>query len=240
MKKICGLIFALCLFISAAQAQTGEVTVSFNEQFFDALFDAVFKNLKQPDFPLAENSPKSKVQSPKSLVLSFDSKNNEIANRQSPIENSKGCNERIVLQREVSGVRTAVRFRDGRIYAPIAFSGSYNPPLIGCVDFQGYAETNIELEFNAEQQSLIGRVRVLNVQLENVPNLAGGFIARLVQSSIDRKINPIEILRADKLSFIVPVQNSGGALKLKATKIRHEVGDKVLNVYVNFEFLKAE
>jgi hypothetical protein len=111
--------------------------------------------------------------------------------------------------------------------------------LIGCVDFQGYAETNIDLEFDRQQQALIGRVRVLNVQLGGVANMAGGFISRFVQSSIDRNVNPIEILRADKLAFIIPVQNSDGSLKLKATNLRHEVGSGVLNVHVDFEFQKA-
>jgi hypothetical protein len=238
-KKFLSLIFSIFLFASLANAQTAEVTVSFNEQFFDSLLDAIFKNLKQPDFPLATNSPKSKVESSKSFALSFNDESAANANRKSQIANPR-CNEVIRLQREVNGVRTAVRFRDGQIYAPLAFSGSYNPPLIGCVDFQGHAETNIELAFDQGKQALIGTVKVLNVQLGSVANLAGGVLARFVQNSIDKKINPIEILRAEKLSFVIPIQNSDGALRLRATGMRHEIGNGVLNVHVGFEFLKAD
>lgn len=224
--KILKLVFSILMFASLAQAQTAEVTVSFNEQFFDTVLDAVFKNLKKPEFPLALN--KSGVQNTDALISSFNT-----AAAVPP------CSERITLHREINGVRTAARFRNGRIYAPIAFSGSYNPPLIGCLDFQGVAETDIELEYDRRNQTLIGKIKVMNVQLGSVANLAGGMIAKFVQNSIDKKVNPIEILKADKLSFIVPVQNSGGALSIKATNLRHEVGNGVLNVYVSFEFSKA-
>lgn len=233
------LALSLLLFTSLARAQKTEVTVSFNEQFFDALLDAIFSNSKTLEFPLAQNSPKSKVQSSelKTEILSFREGNSGIPkNPKSKIQNPV-CDEKIVLRREMNGVRTAVRFRGGRIFAPIAFSGSYNPPLIGCVDFQGFAETNIELAFDAQKQALIGNIKVLNVQLGGAPNI-GGVLARFVQSSIDRKINPIEILRADKLAFIIPVQNSGINLKLRATGFRHDIGEGVLNVHVEFEFVK--
>jgi hypothetical protein len=142
------------------------------------------------------------------------------------------------LLRETGGVKTAVRFRDGKIYAPIAFSGSYNPPFVGCIDFQGWAETNIDLEYDRQNRKLVGRVRVLSVNLGGVTNLASGVLSRLVQSSIDKKINPVEILQIDKLSFIVPVQNAGGSLRMKASGVRHEISDGVLNIYIAYEFSK--
>ena len=36
--------------------------------------------------------------------------------------------------REMNGVRTAVRFREGKVYVPLAFSGMYSPPFVGCVE----------------------------------------------------------------------------------------------------------
>jgi hypothetical protein len=143
------------------------------------------------------------------------------------------------LLREVEGVRTAVRFRDGKIYAPIAFSGSYNPPLVGCIDFQGWAETNIDLEYDRQSGKLLGRVRVLSVNLGGVTNLASGVLSRLVQSAIDKKINPVEILQIDKLSFLVPIQNANGSLKMKAVNVRSEITNRVLNVNVTYEFTKG-
>ena len=224
------------MFVSLTNAQTAEVTVNLNEQFFDSLLDAIFKNFNAPEFPLAQNNSKFKIQSPDSLVFGFSDDKTPIQNPKSKIQN---CNETIRLQREIEGVRTAVRFRDGKIYTPLAFSGSYNPPLIGCVDFRGYAETNIDLEYDKQAQKLVGRVRVLNVQLSGTGGIGSGLITKLVQNSIDKKINPIEILQADKLSFVVPIKNANAALRMKASGVRYEVLNGALAVHIAYEFVKA-
>lgn len=209
MRKILGAIFSIVLFISFAQAQTAEVMVSLNEQFFDAVLDATFKNLKQPDFPLSDRVDSS-------------------------------CAESVRLEREMSGVKTAVQFREGKIIAPIAFTGKYNAPLLGCLDFRGWAETNLELEVDQNTQTLIARANVKNVQVNNIPSFAGGVIARLLQGSIDRKINPVKLMLLDKLSFVVPVSVAEGSLKMNAKGMRHEVGQNALNVYITYEFAKVE
>ncbi len=236
IKKVLITAAAILIFAAMGKAQTAEVTVSLNEQFFDALLDAIFKNFNPPEFPLAVNNQNFVIQNPKSTILSFSDENLIIHNPQSTIQN---CNESIRLLREIDNVRTAVRFRDGKIYAPIAFSGSYNPPLIGCIDFQGWAETNVDLEFDRQNRKLLGRVRVLSVNLGGAANLASGVLSRLVQSSIDKKINPIEILQIDKLSFLVPIQNANGSLKMKAAGVRSEITNRVLNVNIAYEFSKG-
>lgn len=233
-RKFLSLVFIFLLSASFAKAQTAEVTVSLNEQFFDALLDAMFKNFNAPEFPLAVNSSKTKDQKQKSSVLSFSDDNTQIQNPKSKIQN---CGM-IRVRREIEGERTGVRFRDGKIFAPLAFTGSYNPPLIGCVNFQGIADTNIELEYDKQTQKLVGRVRVLNVRLSGAGGIGGNLIAKFVQSSIDRKINPIEILQADKLSFVVPIKNAGGSLAMKAAGIRYEVADGVINMHISYEFSK--
>ena len=236
MKKTLNLVFSIFMFAGLAQAQTAEVSVALSEQFFDTLLDAIFKNFNAPEFPLADNRRKPKAESSENSAFGFVEKKFQAENRKLKIEN---CNESIRLLREVSDVKTAVRFRDGRIYAPIAFSGSYNPPFVGCIDFQGWAEANIDLEYDRQSRKLVGRVRVLSVNLGGVSNLASGVLSRLVQTSIDKKINPIEILQIDKLSFLVPVQNAGGSLKMKAVSVRHAIADGVLNVNIAYEFSKG-
>ncbi|HEX2641306.1 MAG TPA: hypothetical protein VHL50_12060, partial [Pyrinomonadaceae bacterium] len=169
MRKFSGLILSILLLVSSIPAQQAEVTIQLNEQFFDALLDAIFKNSNPPEFPLSENSPKSRGRNSNSVFVS----NSLVENRdpKSRIQNPESlCPDRIRLEREVDGTRTAVQFREGRVVAPIAFTGNYNPPLIGCVDFAGVAETTIDLEFDAQKQALIGRARVLNVNLSG----AGG------------------------------------------------------------------
>ena len=60
-KKVLSSIFSVLLLASLANAQTAEVSVALSEQFFDALLDAIFKNFNAPEFPLAQNNPKSEV-----------------------------------------------------------------------------------------------------------------------------------------------------------------------------------
>ena len=237
MKKFSGLILSVLLLISAAQAQTAEVTIQLNEQFFDALLDAVFKNATPPEFPLSEQNPKSQAPGPKSVFVSNSFR--EETDPPSAIRDRQAvCADSIKLQREIDGTRTAIRFREGRVSAPIAFTGNYNPPLIGCIDFAGFAETTIDLEFDAQKQALVGRARVLDVNLSGTGGVGSALLARMVQGSIDRKINPIQIIAMDKISFLVPIQNAG-SLKMKATGIKHEIANGVLNVRITYEFQKA-
>ncbi|MGC2238491.1 MAG: hypothetical protein WA584_20215 [Pyrinomonadaceae bacterium] len=242
MKKVLSLVFVLIMSASFAKAQTTEVTIQLNEQFFEVLLDAIFKNAGAPEFPIAGNRDDEMRRKGEEETFSFVNAAFESEERRT---NDKGlmtgsvCSETIRLQREIDGVKTAVRLRDGKIFAPLAFTGSYNPPLIGCVDFSGVAETNIELSFDQRRQALVGRATVLSVNLSGAGGIGSNLIANLVQSSIDKKINPIEIMRLDKVSFIVPIQNSA-ALKMKAVGIKNEIQNGVLNVRIQYEFQKAE
>jgi hypothetical protein len=191
-----------------------------NESFFDALLDAIYQNGGMPEIPLAQNRVTGRI-----VPTAYAENNPKTA-----------CNNSIKLLRESNSVRTAVRFRDGKIYAPIAFSGSYSPPFVGCVEFSGYAETNIDLEFDQQNQRLIGRANVLNVSVNGTGGIGSSVLSKMVQSSIDKKVNPVEILRLDKLSFPVPIQNSKGLI-MKAVGIRHDIGSGTLNIHVDYEFV---
>ena len=215
-------ITAVFFFAAAVAAQRTEVTISLNEQFFDSLLDAVFANSPAPEFPLSKVEKRNEQTV---LVSGFTERR------------SAACGNSIILLRENKSTRTAVRFRDGKIYAPVAFSGSYSPPFVGCVDFGGYAEANVDVEFDRSTQKLIGRIRVLNVVLNGANGVGGSLIARMVQSSIDKKLNPIEIVSLDKLSLPFILQNSA-KLKMKATGVRHEIANGALNVIISYEFVK--
>jgi hypothetical protein len=226
------LLFTVLLSVSVASAQRTEITIGLSEHFFDTLLDAVFQNGGPPEFALSQNSPGQVIpsQKPSQDGTGFAQSFSDTA--------GQACNESIKLQRENNGVRTAVRFRDGKIYAPLAFTGNYNPPLIGCVGFGGYAETNIEMEFDPQGQRLIARAKVLNVSLNGTNGLGASVITRLVQSSIDKKVNPMEVVSLEKISFGVPIQN-GQNLKMKAVGIKQEVVNGVLLIRIAYEFVKA-
>ena len=240
MKKIINIFLLVVAFVSIAKAQRAEVTISLNEQFFDALLDAVFKNANPPEFPLALNDIKTENSGENAFAARrraplFFGENKTFSLLNYPAK--KQCSETIRLQREIDGVRTAVRFRDGQIYAPIAFAGNYNPPLVGCINFSGWAETNISLEFDQNAQRLVGRARVANVSLSGTGGIGGSLLTRLVQSAIDKRVNPIQILQLEKISFVVPIQNSG-SVRMKAVGIKPEIINGALNVRVVYEFAK--
>ena len=213
---------AVFFFFSIANAQKAEVTVGLNEAFFDALLDSVFQNLDPPRFTIAQE--KSGLDDLGTSLLGGPG-------------GPSYCDESVKLLREMNGVRTAVRLREGKIYVPLAFSGNYEPPFVGCLEFAGWAETNIDLEVDQTGQRLIGRVRVVNVNLNGSGGIGGTVIAKLLQRSIDKKMNPIEIMKFDKLSFLLPIPNSG-TLRMKATGVQNEVRDGSLNIKVAYEFSK--
>ncbi len=236
------LLIAVIIFAVNANAQRTEITISFSEQFFETVVDAMFQHGGPPEFSIGSKRPPS-LNAP---VPDRERTTLAVSYPYSFIPESKWgaytprakCKESIQLLREISGVRTTVRFRDGKIFAPLAFSGNYNPPLVGCVPFAGWAESNLDLEFDEAGQRLIARAKVLNVSLAGTGGVGGNVIARLVQSSIDRRINPIEIFRLDKVSFMLPIQNSG-RISMKAVGVRHTVENGVLQVHIAYDLIKG-
>ncbi len=252
-KRASAACLAVFLLFTAANAQKAEVTVSLNEAFFDALLDSIYQNFDPPEFSIAKNgvnrgdaeesNVKRKTENGKFRTAYFPLSTVLFPLLSSPrsphrIGKQPVCNESIKILREMNGVRTAVRFREGKIFVPLAFSGSYAPPFVGCVEFSGWAESNIDLAFDREGQRLVGRVHVLNVNLTGTGGVGGTLIAKMLQGSIDKKLNPIEVLTLDKLSFAFPVSKSGN-LKMSAKAVRTEIANGLVNVIVTYQFLKA-
>lgn len=234
VRLVPSLLILALLFVSAANAQRTEISIGLSEQFFDTVVDALFQNGEPPEFSIAGSKRRvdefMRDDQRTSISITYPSSF-------FPQESASACKESIRLSRELNGIRTAVRFREGKIYAPLAFRGSYNPPFVGCVDFSGWAETNIELRFDQESQRLVADAKVLNVILSGTGGVGSGLIARMVQNAIDRKINPIEVIRMDKVSFIVPIQNSGN-LKMKAVGVRNEIQNGSLLIHIAYEFAR--
>ena len=192
-----------------------QVTFTANEQFLNAFLESMFANLKPPSAPL--------------VILPSDKD-------RSPAD-SHGCPSAITLLREEGGIKTAVKLEQGRITAPLAFAGSYNSTLLGCIEFRGWASTTWLLEFDRARQSLLARVQVDDINLTNVPSLAKGSLVQIVQTAIDKRINPLELLKLEQLSARVPVSPANGALRLRAKEVRPEVIPGSLQVHVTYEFL---
>lgn len=188
----------------------------------------MFTRLGEPEFPL-------------SIVQNTSKDNGDlIYTSHAPSPLTQGCASVVVLERERNGVKTEVHFEDGQITAPLAFSGTYNTGLLGCLSFDGWARSIVTLEFDRERQSIVARVRVQDVQLNGVPRLANGVVINLVQNSIDKRFNPYELFKAEQLSPVVAIKAAGGSLRLRAKEMRPEVIPGALRIYVRFEFERAE
>lgn len=194
----------------AGTVEAGEVVVVLNEQFFNALLDAMLTLSDPPKVALA---------------------------RRREGDGNRGCANEIELMRESQGTRTAVRFGDRRINAPVAFRGSYEAALVGCLKFEGWADTNFELAFDAARQVLTARIDVREVHLKNIPSLVGGGITALVQESIDKRVNPVEILRAEQLAARLPL-TQGNTLRLRARELRHDITGKELRLRIFYEIVR--
>lgn len=189
-------------------SEAGEVLVVLNESFLNSLLVAVASQPEPPSFPLSKDG------------------------------GSDRCASRVQLLREAAGERTAVRFRDGRISALVAFRGSYAAPLVGCLDFEGWADAYFQLEFDRERQALKARVTVRDLKLRNVPSsLLGGGLTGLVQDAIDDRVNPVEILRAEQLGARIPVTRDS-QLRLRARDVRHEIVGTELRLHIVYELVQ--
>jgi len=135
---------------------------------------------------------------------------------------------------EGSGVKTGVQFKNGNVYAPMAFSGSYN--LAGCMQFKGWAQTSIKLSFDQAKQTVFGYVTVEGVNLEGVNPIANNFVTVFVQGAINQKVNPLVLVSEPQLSLSIPVKASNGAVKARAKDVRAEILDGSLKLYLTYEF----
>ena len=152
---------------------------------------------------------------------------------------SKDCPSEIMLMREAKGTRTAVRFRDGRVTAPVAFRGSYYAPLVGCFRFEGWADTVFNLAFDAGRQAFTARIEVREVNLNKMPSLLTGGITGLVQDAIDERVNPVVILRAEQLAARIPLAQDN-SLRLRAREVQHEIVGKELRLRVIYEIVRSD
>lgn len=195
--------------------QPGAVVIALDQSFIDAVLATTFSGLGTPTFQLGQ------------------SRNGSERIEQALFQG--GCTNTITLLAEGSGVKTGVQFRNGNVYAPMAFTGSYN--LAGsCMQFKGWAQNKIRLSFDQEKQTVFGYVDVEGVNLEGVNPIANNFVTVFVQGAINQKVNPLVLVSEPQLSLQIPVKASNGAVKARAKDVRAEILDGSLKLYLTYEF----
>ena len=197
------------------QAAPATVVIALEQSFIDAVLATTFTGLGTPTFNLSQTSPS------KDEIVTAALQG--------------GCANSITLLPEGSGVKTGVQFRNGNVSAPLAFTGSYN--FSGqCIQFKGWAQTNIKLYFEEPKQTVYGRVEVEGVNLEGVNPIANTFVTVFVQTAIDQRVNPLVLVSENQLSLLIPVKASNGTVKARAKDVRAEILDGSLKLHMTYEF----
>ncbi|MDX6694102.1 MAG: hypothetical protein QOF02_1705 [Blastocatellia bacterium] len=197
----------------------GTALVTLDEKFFDALLGSIFRDMGGPSFRLSSLEGGATPDKLQYLPAAFQG----------------GCPDVVTLAPEGSGTKTGVRFTQGKVVAPLAFSGSYSV-LGACLNFKGAAQASVNLYFDQGKQTVYGQVNVETVNLEGVPAGAGGIVTLFVQRSINERVNPLEVLRAPQLALNVPVEATGGTLKAQVKDVRAEVLDGSLRMHITYDF----
>ncbi|MGI8641430.1 MAG: hypothetical protein ACR2MG_15970 [Pyrinomonadaceae bacterium] len=199
----------------------GTATVVLNQQFFDTILGTIFRDMNAPAFPLnltGRNNFQPDFQAEK---IAF--------------QQNGGCEGKITLLPEGSGVKTGVRLEDGKITAPLAFQGSTS--LLGnCINFAGWAQANFNLRYDETQQTVFGQIDVQTVNLDGITPLLSGVVTPIVQTTLNNRVNPVTILRGQQIALNLPIAATEGTLNAKVKDIRADIKENALNFYVTYDF----
>jgi hypothetical protein len=190
------------------------------QDFFNEVLKTIFRDMNAPSFPLT-------------LTENREPQNNETA-AYAMLQNT-GCDGRITLLPEGSGVQSTLKFDNGRIVAPLAFRGSYSS-MFGCINFSGWTQANLELRFDPAQQTVLGQLNIETVNLDGGASLFGGIVTPLVQKTLNTRVNPIQILQGKQIALNLPIAATNGNMKANVRDVRSEIKDNALNLYVIYEF----
>lgn len=200
-------------------SSTASAQIILNQDLFNRILITIFSQISEPSFQLGSNNSRS----------------DQPVYERASFQEAQTCEGTIKILAEGSGVRSGLRLENERIYAPLAFTGSYNSAF-GCLRFTGWAQANLELRFDKAQQAVFGRVNVETVNLDGVNPVFGGLITPLVQSTINNRVNPIPIIHPGQLAVDIPIASTGGKLKAVVEDVRAEVKENALNLYITYSF----
>lgn len=190
---------------------TGTAAIELKQDFFAPVIQAILSNGSTPAFPLSLTGQTSQ-----------------------PVDEIT-CGK-ISLKQQGSGTTTGVKLENGQILVPLAFTGNVNVPIAGCTEFNGWAQANLDLRYDESQKAVFGQINVQTVNLDGISPIVSGLITPIVQSTLNNRVNPVQILRGDQIALKVPIKSTGSVLKAQVRDIRAEVKNNTLFLYVNYDF----
>ncbi|HXI25105.1 MAG TPA: hypothetical protein VNG71_14675 [Pyrinomonadaceae bacterium] len=193
---------------------SGTVSVTIEEKFFDSLLGTIFTKLGPPQLKLSQLETQPLIR---------------------PAAFQSSCTNVLSLNPEGNNTKTGVRFTGGKIVAPLAFSGNYSV-LTRCMSFKGTGKATVDLFFDQSKQTVYGRLNAEEVTLDDVPPVISALVTAFVRRSIDEQLNPFEVLQVSQLSLSLQVQASGGTVKANVKDVRSEIQDGALKLYLTYDF----
>lgn len=196
----------------------GTAQVVLPQEFFNNILQTIFRDMNAPSFQLGLMQ---EAENPNTVKYGL-------------LQNG-GCEDKITLLPEGSGVQTGIRFEENTIAAPLAFKGSKS--IVGsCIPFSGWAQARLDLRFDQQQQAVFGQINVETVNLEGVSPVFTGFVTPFVQTTLNSRVNPIEVLRGQQIALSVPIAATDGQLRAAVQDVRAEVKDNALHLYIIYDF----
>ena len=95
------------------------------------------------------------------------------------------------------------------------------------------------MEFSRERRAVLARFQVRDIHLNNTPGLLNDPLRNMVQSTIDRRYNPIELFTLEQLSTNTNIKPAGGALRLEAIDVRPEITPNELTLHITYRFVRG-
>lgn len=204
----------------ASGTPPGTAQIILKQDFFNEVLKTIFRDMNAPSFP---------------LTLTENRENGGGATASYAMLQSGGCDGKITLLPEGSGVQSILKFENNRIVAPLAFKGSYSS-MFGCINFSGWTQANLELRFDPAQQNVLGQLNIETVNLDGGAGILGGVVTPLVQKTLNDRVNPIQILQAKQIALNLPIAATNGNMRANVKDVRSEIKDNALNLYVIYEF----
>lgn len=206
----------------ASGVPPGTAQIVLRQDFFNQVLQTIFRDMNAPSFPL-------------NLTGQNNTEDQNVV-RYGLLQNENQCDGKITLLPEGSGVQTGLRFENNNLAAPLAFAGSTS--VFGnCIQFTGWAQANLQLRYDAAEQSVFGQINVETVNLDGINPLISGFVTPIVQSTLNQRVNPIQILQGRQIALNLPIAATNGNLNANVKDVRSEVKDNALNLYVIYDFV---
>ena len=203
----------------ASGSPPGTAQIILKQDFFNEVLKTIFRDMSAPSFPLALTENRETNDGTASYAMLQDG----------------GCDGKIMLLPEGSGVQSVLKFENNRIVAPLAFKGSY-ASMFGCINFSGWTQANLELRFDPNQQNVLGQLNIETVNLDGGAGILGGIVTPLVQKTLNDRVNPIQILQGRQIALNLPIAATNGNMRANVKDVRSEIKDNALNLYVIYEF----